>query len=133
MIGLLQALTDTLLSDGYGYEFSENEESYREEMKKIGKRVIGFQQNPGYISFDPAYMCELVAQRMEEDTVSASCLERELRRYCGGDNKQTPIWYTKGGYCHVHLRSLVEQMVEPEVDEFAQIQEYLEHFEQSFL
>lgn len=129
---LLITLGDILLSDGYGYKFAENEESYREEMKKIGKRVIGFQQNPGYISFDPAYMCALIAQWTEEDTVSASCLERELRRYCGGDNQQTPKWYIEGGYCHVHLRSLVEQMVEPEVDEFAQIQEYIKCFERSF-
>ena len=109
---LLPLLAGIFVSDGNGgYGFAEDESGYRKAMKHH-KKVIGFQKNQGYVSFDLSYMCELINEEFDQH-VSKHCLGKELSHYClahvePSDQKQSCRWHTEKKYFHVHFRRLVE-------------------------
>lgn len=127
---LLPELASIFISTPLGYEFAENEEHYKKAMEKQ-KKVIGFWLNPGFVSFNPAYMCRLIEKELKwklkqyperkkrielEDAlaaVSVSRLGKELSFYRlthvePSEQKQSCRWHTEDKYFHVHYEELLE-------------------------
>ncbi|MEY8334690.1 hypothetical protein AALB53_16530 [Lachnospiraceae bacterium 47-T17] len=108
---LLPMLAGIFKSAGNGYQFADDESDYI-KAKKNYKPVIGFQQNRGYVSFDPSYMCKLMEDECDQP-VSKSCLGKELSHYHlahvdSSEQKQSCRWHTEKKYYHVSFRQLLE-------------------------
>ncbi|NBI87837.1 hypothetical protein D3Z47_17235 [Lachnospiraceae bacterium] len=109
---LLPTLAEIISNDGNGYEMAGNENKYKKKIKYMEK-CIGFQQNQGYVSFKPSYMCQMIADYLGKEAVSVNCLGKELSYYNlayveGSEHKQSCRWHTDGKYYHVNERQLRE-------------------------
>ena len=108
----LPILAEIISSAGNGYHMAKSEKQYRKKIQNEAK-WIGFQATEGYISFNPSYMCKMIADEMHIDAVSHISLGKELSYYHlahvdGSEQKQSCRWHTEGKYYHVHIRQLKE-------------------------
>lgn len=132
---LLPELAEIISSDGYGYEMAENEDKYQRKIRK-NKKCIGFQKNPGYVSFNPRYMCQMLSDKLNLDAVSVNCLSKELSYYQLAhvdisEQKQSCRWHTKDKYFHVSFRELMEliygcdnELLEESIQKFENMKNY---------
>lgn len=115
---LLPTLTDIITSE-YSCVLAKSEDKYKAKYNKKGKPYMGICVHPGYVSFLPKYMCELIAQRKEVEAVSERKLGKELKDFSlvhiDAEGKMSTRWGTEKRMYHVRVRDLIELTIPEEL------------------